>query len=100
VYGNSLFAGWTVPIQLFPQQLTLPPACIQIEGYGDVKTAAYTLVNPSGYTQKVEENFLDAFVTFFHPSSKYSGAGTDGFFIRDFVVTAYASSTKQENQSS
>jgi sugar-specific transcriptional regulator TrmB len=100
VYGNTLFAGWTVPIQLFPQQLTLPPACIQIEGYGDVRTTAYTLINPSGYTQKVEENYFDAFVTFFHPSSKYSGAGTDGFFIRDFVVTGYAPSTKQENNRS
>lgn len=100
VYGNTLFAGWTVPIQLFPQKLTLPPACIQIEGYGDVKTVAYNIVNPSGYKQVVEENYFDAFVTFFHPSSKYSGPGTDGFFIRDFVTTTYPPATKQENQSS
>jgi len=98
VYGNALFAGWTVPIQLFPKQLTLPPACIQIEGYGDIKTVAYNIINPSGYKQVVEENYFDAFVTFFHPSSKYSGPGTDGFFIRDFVTTVYPPATKQEQR--
>lgn len=92
-HGNSLFAGWTLPIPLYPKKLTLPPACIQIEGYGDIKTASYTLVNPSGYKQLIEENYLDAFVTFFHPSSKYSGPGTDGFFIRDFVTTTYPPSS-------
>jgi sugar-specific transcriptional regulator TrmB len=97
VYGNTLFAGWTVPIPLFPQQRILPPACIQIEGYGDVKTVAYNLISPSGYKQAVEENYFDAFVTFFHPSSKYSGPGTDGFFIRDFVATTYPPS-KRENE--
>jgi sugar-specific transcriptional regulator TrmB len=100
VHDNTLFAGWTVPIQLFPQKLTLPPACIQIEGYGDVKTVAYNIVNPSGYKQVVEENYFDAFVTFFHPSSKYSGPGTDGFFIRDFVTTTIPPSKKQKNSRS
>jgi sugar-specific transcriptional regulator TrmB len=100
VYGNTLFAGWTVPIQLYPKRLTLPPGCIQIEGYGDIKTIAYTMVNPSGYKQVVDENYFDAFVTFFHPSSKYSGPGTDGFFIRDFVTFTYPPATKQEEQQS
>ena len=100
VYGNALFAGWTVPIQLFPEHLTLPPACIQIEGYGNIKTVGYSIINPSGYKQVVEENYFDAFVTFFHPSSKYSGPGTDGFFIRDFVTTVYPPATKQENSGS
>ena len=95
VHDNTLFAGWTVPIQLFPQQLSLPPVCIQIEGYGDVKTVAYNIVNPSGYKQVVEENYFDAFVTFFHPSSKYSGPGTDGFFIRDFITTTHPPATEQ-----
>jgi sugar-specific transcriptional regulator TrmB len=31
VHGNTLFAGWTVPIKLFPKYV-LPPACILIEG--------------------------------------------------------------------
>jgi hypothetical protein len=57
-----------------------------IEGYGDVKTATYTITGPldAGFTAK--QNGFDAFVTFMHPSSKYSGPGTDGFFVRDFVA--------------
>ncbi len=38
VHGNTMFAGWTVPISLFPSQYVLPPACILIEGYGDIRT--------------------------------------------------------------
>lgn len=89
VHGNTLFAGWTVPIPLHPPKLTLPPACILIEGYGDVKTTAYTVVPPPGYRIVREENYLDAFVTFFHPASKYSGPGTDGYLIRDSIITIY-----------
>ena len=85
VHGNTLFAGWTVPIPLFPSQYILPPACILVEGYGDVKTAAYTIIGPSGAGFTAKQNGFDAFVTFIHPSSKYSGPGTDGFFVRDFV---------------
>jgi hypothetical protein len=84
VHGNTMFAGWTVPIPLFPTQDILPPACILIEGYGDAKTSAYTIIGPSGgFTAR--QNGFDAFVTFMHPSSKYSGPGTDGLFVRDFV---------------
>ena len=85
VHGNTLFAGWTVPIPLFPSQYILPPACILVEGYGEVKTAAYTIIGPSGAGFTAKQNGFDAFVTFMHPSSKYSGPGTDGFFVRDFV---------------
>jgi sugar-specific transcriptional regulator TrmB len=85
VHANTLFAGWTVPIQLYPPQFVLPPACILIEGYGDVKTAAYTIAGPTGgFTAK--QNGFDAFVTFLHSSSEYCGAGTDGFFVREFVA--------------
>jgi hypothetical protein len=87
VHGNTMFAGWTVPIPLFPQPYTLPPACILIEGYGDVKSTAVSLQYTSGYKSQIEENYFDAFVTFFHPSSKYSGPGTDGRFVRDFIGT-------------
>ncbi len=84
VHGNTLFAGWTVPIPLLPSQYVLPPACIRFEGYGEVKTAAYTIKGPSGrFTAK--QNGIDAFVTFMHPESEYSGPGTDGFFVRDFI---------------
>ena len=87
VHGNTLFAGWTVPIKLFPARYTLPPACMLIEGYGDVKTMAYTVVLPSGFRIEVEENCFDAFVTFIHAASKYSGPGTDGSLARDHITT-------------
>jgi sugar-specific transcriptional regulator TrmB len=86
-YGNTLFCGWTVPIPLFPQKYVLPPACLLVEGYGNVKTRAYTITFPSGYKCQMEQNYFDAFVTFMHPSSKYTGPGTDGAFIRDLIVT-------------
>jgi sugar-specific transcriptional regulator TrmB len=86
VHGNTLFAGWTVPMPLLPPKYVLPPACITIEGYGNVKTNAYTISLPSGFKNRLESNGFDAFVTFMHPASKYSGPGTDGFFIRDLVM--------------
>jgi len=87
VHGNTMFAGWTVPIPLYPPYV-LPPACLLIEGYGNVKTLAVTLLNPSGFKLEIEENFFDAFVTFMHSSSKYSGPGTDGCFARDYIITS------------
>jgi sugar-specific transcriptional regulator TrmB len=89
VHGNTMFAGWTVPIPLYPPPYTLPPACLLIEGYGNVKTLAVTLLHSSGFKSEIEENYFDAFVTFMHPSSKYSGPGTDGCFIRDLIMTKY-----------
>lgn len=89
IHGNTLFANWNVPIPLYPKELTLPPACILIEGFGEVKTTAYTVVPPSGHRIQREENYLDAFVTFFHPSTKYSGPGTDGCLIRDSIISIY-----------
>jgi hypothetical protein len=87
VHGNTLFGGWTVPIPLYPPSYTLPPACLLVEGYGEVKTDAFTMLFTSGFRTEIEQNYFDAFVTFFHPSSKYSGPGTDGFFVRDFIMT-------------
>ncbi|MEM2130390.1 MAG: helix-turn-helix domain-containing protein [Candidatus Bathyarchaeia archaeon] len=86
VHGNTLFAGWTVPIPLYPSEYVLPPACILIEAYGDVKTDAYRIIQPTGEALKIRQNGFDAFVTFIHPSSKYSGPGTDGYLVRDFVL--------------
>jgi sugar-specific transcriptional regulator TrmB len=86
VHGNTLFAGWTVPIQLHPSEYILPPACILIEGYGNVKTEAYSVIQPSGGKLTAKQNGFDAFVTFMHPASKYSGPGTDGFLVRDFIM--------------
>jgi hypothetical protein len=87
VFGNSLFCGWTVPIQLYPPKYVLPPACLLVEGYGRIKTKAFSIILPSGFRCDLEYNYFDAFVTFMHPNSKYSGPGTDGAFIRDLVVT-------------
>jgi sugar-specific transcriptional regulator TrmB len=93
IQHNTLFAGWTVPIPLSPQQRILPPSCILIEGYGNIKTSKYTIREPSGDTIINEVNYSEAFVTFMHPSSKYTGPGTDGFFYREFLSTTYPPST-------
>jgi sugar-specific transcriptional regulator TrmB len=87
VYGNSLFCGWTVPIQLYPTNYVLPPACLLVEGYGKIKTKGFSIILPSGFKSTMEYNYFDAFVTFMHPTTKYSGPGTDGAFIRDLVTT-------------
>jgi sugar-specific transcriptional regulator TrmB len=93
IHGNTLFAGWTRQIPLLHPKYSLPPSCLLIEGYGDLKTDSFSLISPSGYRTETERNGLDAFVTFFHPASKYSGPGTDGFFSRDYVATTYPPST-------
>jgi sugar-specific transcriptional regulator TrmB len=87
VYGNSLFAGWTMPIKLDPWKHVLPPGCIIFEGQGTVKSSSVTVMSPLGIKVEREQNWFDAFVTFMHPSSKYSGPGTDGLFARDLIVT-------------
>ncbi len=89
VHGNIFFAGWTVPIKLFPDQLILPPGCILIEGYGGVKTRAYTILTSAGFRHTIETNYFDALLTFIHPSSKYSGPRTDALFCRDHILTRY-----------
>jgi hypothetical protein len=86
LHGNILFCGWTVQIPLL-QQYGLPPSCIMVEGHGVLKTVTYAVVQPSGYRMETEFNGFEAFVTFLHPSSKYSGPGTDGFLARDVVWT-------------
>jgi sugar-specific transcriptional regulator TrmB len=89
VHGSTLFAGWTKQIPLLTPKYALPPSFLLIEGYGDLKTDSYTLLSPSNYKTEVERNGFDAFVTFFHPASKYSGPGTDGFFARDYTAITY-----------
>jgi sugar-specific transcriptional regulator TrmB len=94
-HGNSFFAGWTKPIPLIPGKYTLPPACILLEGYGKLVTTARVHAMPSGVKVNVERNGYDAFVTFIHPASKYSGPGTDGKIGRDVVVTFYPPSARE-----
>ncbi len=42
---------------------------------------------PSGVKFIMEGNGFDAFVTFFHPISKYAGPGTDGIMGREVIST-------------
>ena len=88
IRGNTFFAGWAVQISLGAPRI-LPPACLLVEGYGEVKTNAYIVHLPSGYTIKTQGNILEAFVTLYHPTSKYSGPGTDGCFGRDIIMEFY-----------
>ena len=94
VQGNTLFAGWTVPIPLALTKKILPPSCIMIEGYGNVKTGKYSIKEPSGDAIINEVNYFEGFVTYMHPSSKYTGPGTDGYFFREFLSTTYPPSSK------
>ena len=89
VHGNTLFAGWTVPIQLFPRQHILPPSCLLIEGYGDVRPFGLTVFTPSGIKTEIEGNSFAALFTFIHPESKYSVPGIHASFARDLIMTAY-----------
>lgn len=93
VQGNTLFAGWTLPIPLLPKY-TLPPSCILFEGYGKLVSGITETTIPSGRKVTTEYNGLEAFVTFFHPSSKYSGPGTDGLLARDAITTSVALSAE------
>jgi sugar-specific transcriptional regulator TrmB len=86
VHGNSIFTGWTFPIPLLPRNCVLPPSCLMLEGFGKVHPVGYTMLSGFG-RQIIEQNLFEAFVTFMHPRSKYSGPGTDGFFVRDYIAT-------------
>ena len=85
--GNILFAGWTKPIPLFLGKYTLPPSCLLFEGYGKTKSGVIKMFTGTSFAQIWEYNGLEAFVTFFHPSSKYSGPGTDGRLGREIIIT-------------
>lgn len=100
VLGNTFFAGWAVPIPLFPPQYILPPGAILFEGYGKLKPVLTNLTMPSGWNVTSEANGLEAFVTLFHPASKYSGPGTDGIIARDIILTAYPPSVPKPNKQS
>lgn len=89
VQGNTLFAGWSIPIKLFPPNFTLPPACILFEGHGKLVSGISEMHSPAGRKQVMEFNRLAALVTFYHPASKYSGPGAEGILDRDAILTAY-----------
>lgn len=98
IHGNTMFVAWTRQISLFPPQYILPPSCLLMEGFGELKADSYSMFSPSGYKICVERNGFEAFVTFFHPESKYSGPGTDGFFARDYISTVYKTSVNEETR--
>ena len=85
MHGNNLFCGWTMDIPL-TQKYSLPPGSILLEGFDDVKPNLLEIRYPSGYRLWNVYNGLEAFVTYFHPASKYSGPGTDGLIFRDAVI--------------
>jgi hypothetical protein len=89
VHGDTFFAGWTVPIPLYQTELILPPSCLLLEGHSKLTSGMTKFRFPSGIKVIAEHNGFDAFVTYFHPASKYSGPGTDGRIQRDIVTTFY-----------
>jgi sugar-specific transcriptional regulator TrmB len=85
--GNTLFAGWTVPLPLLPPKYSLPPSCVLFEGIGSAKHQKTTTSWPSGFKTVAEYDNLEAFVTFINPSSNYAGPGTDGSLGTNVVAT-------------
>jgi sugar-specific transcriptional regulator TrmB len=87
-HGNILFAGWTMPIPLRPIPKVLPPSSILFEGYGKIQTGVINTMASATRIQISELNYFEAFVNYFHTSSKYSGPGTDGLIFRDMIITS------------
>ena len=82
--GNTLFAGWTVPILLPPTTHILPPACMLFESYGKPRRVLQS--SPIGsFISMYESDNYDAFVTFLDPSWKYSAPGTNGTLCTNVV---------------
>jgi HTH-type transcriptional regulator, sugar sensing transcriptional regulator len=86
---DGLFAAWTVPIPLLEPKYVLPPSSVMFEGYGKIKPLLSELKGPMNRRLVYEFNCLEAFVTFLHPSLKYSGPASDGLFYKDVIVTSY-----------
>ena len=78
--GNTLFAGWTVPIQLLPSKHVLPPSCILFEAVGEPTHHEGTSVS-EGHKRTASADAYQAIVTFINPSLNYVGPGTDGALL-------------------
>jgi sugar-specific transcriptional regulator TrmB len=89
VQGNTLFAGWTIPLPLYPTSLSFPPCGILFEGYGEIKSGKSITIIASGRTQVHKFNRFEASVAFFDLSSKYAETGIQGVFDREHIMTAY-----------
>jgi sugar-specific transcriptional regulator TrmB len=94
--GNTLFAGWTVPLPLLPPKYSLPPSCVLFEGIGSPKHQKTTTSWPSGFKTVAEYDNLEAFVTFINPSSNYAGPGTDGSLGTNVVANTTPPEPKEE----
>lgn len=98
--GNTLFAGWTVPLPLLPPKYSLPPSCVLFEGIGSAKHQKTSTGWPSGFKTVAEYDNLEAFVTFINPSSNYAGPGTDGSIGTNVVaITTPPETTENGNLS-
>ncbi|MEJ2242547.1 MAG: hypothetical protein P8Y18_10470, partial [Candidatus Bathyarchaeota archaeon] len=86
LYGNIFLATWTIPVPLIPEKITLPPSTIIFETYGPVKPKKTLARYPLGQEYEMYCNGFDSFVTFMYDSSRYTGSGTDAFFIRDACI--------------
>jgi sugar-specific transcriptional regulator TrmB len=86
--GNTLFAGWTVPIQI-SSSCVLPPSCILFEGYGNIKSGIFNFAYPSGRKNEVWFNNIEAFATLFSQKSKYVGAASECVFDRESIQISY-----------
>ena len=64
-YGNTSFAGWTIPVPLLPIKYVLPPSCILFEAYVEVRSGMFNIFFPSKRRQDILYNNLEAFVTCF-----------------------------------
>ena len=84
--GKTLFAGWTKPIPLGVSDFVVPPSCLLFEGYGQISSGMLTNIASSGRRQERWFNSFDAFVSYFHPESKYVGSGTEGFIERNTLL--------------
>ncbi len=87
--SNTLFVGWTVPINLNLSGLMLAPGCIIFEAYGNDRAIMFKSKSPSGRLQVSTNIFSEASVTFFNSQSQSSGTGTDAFLVKRDILTAY-----------
>ena len=84
--GNTLFAGWTIPIPLLPPKYKLDPAFILFEAFGNEFHSKFSNPLPSGYQMETEWNGFPAFTTYIGPSWRYTGPGTSGLIGNLIVV--------------
>jgi hypothetical protein len=86
--GNTLFIGWTMPIQI-TAECSLPPSSILFEGFGKTKSGKFTTTSPSGRKMEVYHNTKEAFVNYYHPKSKISFPGSEGSIDTKMVLTYF-----------